>query len=231
MKIAIFVEGQTEQIFITKLLYNFFPPEKIQILSTRRNGRHEEINILDKASHAEYFVLIYVAEGDNRALSALKDYYPKMEHRGFTKFFVLRDLKSQEYKKFGDAIIDKQRSFINQINSKKNIFLHYSKMEIEAWFLAAPQLFYEIDKRLTVQNIKKTIGQDLDVVDPEIAFKSPASEVKRIFKSIDQSYSKSETDVKEIVSHIDWAELCFQFRGQKISFFYDFLDDISQIIP
>jgi Domain of unknown function (DUF4276) len=225
MKLAIFVEGLTEDIFVENLLREYFDPGKIQIQSIGQQGRKKSVFFRARdveKQWAEHFCLIIRADNDERVLSKLRQEYTGMLAKGFSAFFGLRDLKSDSYKKYGDDIIDRIRKTIRSFEQGNNVFFHFAKMETEAWFLAAPSCF-----GLTIDEIEKRTGYNLEEIDPEKDIENPTTVVKRILGR----YTKSKDEIHNIVSKIDWEELCEGAKEKgKISFFFSFLHDLEKSI-
>jgi hypothetical protein len=73
-KIAIFVEGQTERIFVEKFLIEYFGYYKIEIEFQKYLG-HKGIKLLGirKNPYAEFYVLIFDVGGDSTVVTALKE--------------------------------------------------------------------------------------------------------------------------------------------------------------
>jgi hypothetical protein len=231
MKIAMFVEGQTENIFVQKLLEKYFSPGKIQIVSIKQLGKHRRIRFQDTVQYLEHLCLIVDVGGDESVLSKLKENYDTMCQQGFQHFFGLRDLKSEAYERFGERIIQKIMDTVKEFDLRQTVYFHFAKMEIEAWFLAVPQLFIALHPSLTVEKLAQATGKNWEQIDPETDIQNPANEIKRILSQVGQTYSKSKDDAYRIVSRIDWEELCFNARQKvKISYFFRFLDDLEKVL-
>ncbi|MCP4214857.1 MAG: DUF4276 family protein [bacterium] len=73
-KIAIFVEGQTERIFIARFLAEYLGASKIEILMEKNLGKRG-VKFLGKRQNpsAEFFILIYDVGGDGNVVSAVKE--------------------------------------------------------------------------------------------------------------------------------------------------------------
>lgn len=164
-KVGIFVEGQTEQIFIEKLIYQIF--SNVYINSIEFYGGRLFIEGVDKNTKVDYFFLIIDVGNDEKVLSSVLDNASKMIQIGYCKVFGLRDL----YPKFRDDEGEVE-TIINELISgseyKENIECFLAVMETEAWFLADYNVFSRIDKKLTYQYIKDKLGVDLINEDPEL---------------------------------------------------------------
>ena len=78
-KLAIFVEGKTEQIFVNKLLREIAGTINISIEIQSQEGRKfVEVIMKDiETSATKFFVLIYNSGGDRRVASDIKKQYRK----------------------------------------------------------------------------------------------------------------------------------------------------------
>jgi Domain of unknown function (DUF4276) len=233
MKVAIFVEGHTETIFLTDLFQQYFGAGKIQFSQVRQRGRKRFIpfSFLDSmAQSADHLCLIVESSGDESVLSDLKENYPTMAGKGFDFFFGLRDLRSQRYDEYGDEVITAAQREVARFKSHDNVFLHFAKMEIEAWFLAAPDVFSKIDPRLSLSAIESNTGYDLVQIDPQEYVPAPAKLLDTILRLANLRYRKHKNEVHRIVSRIDWENLCYGARESgKVSNFFGFLDDIAPL--
>ena len=235
MKIAIFVEGLTEAIFVTELLREYFNPGTIQVESMKLLGgkvaRISFTTVHDAQHYGEHFCLIVDASGDEPVLSKLKENYDQMRERGYIAFFGLRDLKSEAFRNHGEQIIQSARGTVDRFKTQDDVFFHFAKMETEAWFLADPGVFERINSTLTLEAIEHKIGLNLQEVDPQDEIHNPATVVRRIHRLAGLGYRKQEKEVRRLVSHLDWEELCITAKEKaRISFFFDFLDDLQRVL-
>ena len=73
-KIAIFVEGQTERIFMLRFLNEYLGENKIEIRMEKRLGnRGVKYLGMRKNPYAEFYILVYDVGGDGNVVSAVKD--------------------------------------------------------------------------------------------------------------------------------------------------------------
>ena len=188
IKISFFVEGQTERIFLEKLLDEYFNPSELVIDSYKLIGRDRHLIRQRKTySGVRYYALIYEVGGDDRVVSALLDMADNMLNKaGYNHLIALRDL-------FRKPIGQKHKV----INAVLNIFNEYSFaaklkhvlaiMETEAWFLADCDLFSRLDPQLTPAYINNNLGIDLVNDDPETC-RHPSKVIDDIFRLIGSRY-------------------------------------------
>ncbi|MBO1056310.1 MAG: hypothetical protein HEQ27_07190 [Dolichospermum sp. JUN01] len=93
-KLAIFVEGKTEQIFVNKLLREIAGTINISIEIQSQEGRKfVEVIMKDiETSATKFFVLIYNSGSDIRVASDMKKQYKKLTESGYERIIGLRDI-------------------------------------------------------------------------------------------------------------------------------------------
>ena len=139
-KIAFFVEGLTEQTFVSKLLTELFGTKNICITNCKIIGGSKSkqrilvINSESKTCSTKYFVMIYDCSGDGAIKSNILERRESLVSSGFTKIFGLRDI----YPEFSKAEIPKLKKYLYFRVPQKDISISFilSIMEIESWFIA-----------------------------------------------------------------------------------------------
>ena len=187
MKIAIFVEGLTEDVFLTALLENYFNPGKIEISRVKHQGHTKRVyfrSLEQQSQYGEHFCLIVDVGSDEAVLSKLKESYQNMRKKGYSAFFGLRDLKSGQHDRFGQYFVRKTQEIVDDFRVEHNVHFHFAKMEIEAWFFAAPGLMTRVHSRLTNEFVQSITGINLDITDPEASIENPAVMIRRIFRTV-----------------------------------------------
>ena len=87
-KIAIFVEGQTEQLFIERLIYKIFGQKDISIVKESRKGKIGNRNFLKleaESIHVQYFILIVDCGQDMQVKSDIREQYENLSSVGYKK--------------------------------------------------------------------------------------------------------------------------------------------------
>ena len=95
-KIACFVEGQTEQIFVERLFqeiagYKEIDIETYKIQGCKGNRRIQSLKQSIKKD-APFFVLLYNCDCDSQVHSDIKNEYESLTNSGYEKILGLRDL-------------------------------------------------------------------------------------------------------------------------------------------
>ena len=214
-KVAIFVEGQTECIFIKeslRKLYNY--SVSIEPIDLRK--RTCSVHKVECENPLILFEILIVGN-DEGVLSEICDRKDYLLKSNFSLVVGLRDMHSKKYKK-KSYIIDKNiiREFIDVsneilkesfIDSNLQIKMVFAIMEIEAWFLGMYKILEKVDSRLTVDFIKENLHYDLKEIDPQQEFYKPSKDLNNIYNLVGKSYGKHLSEVESIVSKIDKNDL------------------------
>ena len=180
-KYAIFVEGQTEQIFIKELLYQIFGYQSITIRDEKVRGRNIFVRLQDDFQNEqhEYLFLLINVSNDERVLSAILENASNMIGKGFEKILGLRDLYPNNREQQA-AVRNAINKTLRQSPESDKLKIFLAIMETEAWFLADYELFNRMDKRLTREYIEEQLGYDLEQENPELFFEHPAKIINDI---------------------------------------------------
>lgn len=213
-KVAIFVEGQAEQIFLRDLLQKLFDYSKLSFSCVKLYAdQMQEVpyNYNVGQPHVEIHFLLVDAANDKKVLSAIKEREEFLFKKGYEMVFGLRDMYSNEYCKYSKNIdadvinkfIEGSRHTISLMNHPSKIYLHFAIMELEAWFLGMYDLFYKINNMLSIDYIEKERGYNLIKIDPQKEFYKPSNELDIILKLAGLQYKKHSHDVNSLTSRID----------------------------
>src|SRR5947208_2376792 len=97
-KLAVFVEGQTEQIFVERLLYSVAGARNVHIDTVQAyGGRMLPRTFVEVQAHRpdpakRYYAIIYDCMGDSRVLSDVREHYDSLVAQGFSDIIALRDV-------------------------------------------------------------------------------------------------------------------------------------------
>ncbi len=239
IKTAIFVEGQTELIFVREMLLKVFQYQDIalecfNLIKDSNLSSTEYPYQNDGATH--YFQILNVGN-DRSVLSRMLNRESNMLNAGFSKIIGLRDMYSKEYREVvGNAEIDDKVSqhFIDKTQSQiisSAMFFTYSIMEVEAWMLGLSHSLVRIDKRLTNQLILDEIGFDLSEIDPETVFFHPAKVVEKIFLMVGMDYKKSQDNSNMILGSFEREDFINLLNSKKCNSFKEFYGHIFNLNP
>ncbi|MDH4088387.1 MAG: DUF4276 family protein [Nitrospira sp.] len=217
-KLAIFVEGQTEQIFIERLLQeaagkHSISIEKKQALggqSTRRYLRL--IQGASRISDSKFYAQIIDCRADNRVGSDVRDSYEGLVNAGFSSIIAIRDVSPD----FKPSEIEQLRTGLRYRMRTRPVEVVFALgvMEVEAWFIAEYNHFSKISPTLTPDLIKSKLGFDPRTDDLQKR-PHPAEDLKQCYRLVGQTYNKNAAIVQRTISVLDyervWLDLPSRF--------------------
>ena len=222
-KLAIFVEGQTESIFIERLLSEIVGKHRLVIaVMDAVNLRTYNVNALDSGK-TEFAVLIVDCRGDDTVKSRILENRSSLLKANYELILGIRDLYPIARADINKVIMH-LRTGVPTKDLKIEICL--SVMEIESWFLFDEHHYEKIDAALTCDVVAANFAFDPRVDDPE-EIDEPAALLKRIYQHVGLTYNKSKTKVARTVDVLDYENLYFNGPGTLVqsAVFILFLDD------
>ncbi|PZU96368.1 MAG: hypothetical protein DCE90_09955 [Pseudanabaena sp.] len=231
-RLAIFVEGQTEKIFVRKLLEEIAGKNNIaiaeQAMQGKKNSRFTVLTISDPlTAQTKYYVLICNSGSDNSVVSDICDQYASLVSSGYSKIIGLRDV-------YPIPIADKgilERS-LRIVLPRGSVTSHIvlAVMEVEAWFLAEWKHFMKIDINLTPSLIQSSLGFNPEVDNMEYR-NHPAEDLHQAYQLVGKSYRKRENQVNRVVSNLDYEFLYLQLAGivPSLGKFISYIDDFMML--
>ncbi len=205
-RIAIFVEGLTEQILVRHMLESVMKNRDIAIQTVKISGGHNariSFTVMQAARvnrSTGYYVLIYDCGGETNVKGYLMTQRQSLVDKGYTFILGLRDV----YPNFSHADIPKLKKGLNQVPQKGAFTrIHLAVMETEAWFLGEYTHFLRISKKLTPGYIEKHLGFNPRTGSMEER-ERPADDLKRVYRLVNQDYTKKRTRLSHIVDNLDF---------------------------
>lgn len=221
-KIAFFVEGQTEQFFLNKLLIEIAGAKNIlvKLQKFKGKGKTPTDDIFPKTlaqgnNKVNHFALIYDCCGDGSVKSRILEEYQDLLADGFSEIIGFRDLfPLPDLNKLEDRLAN--GLIVNGIRREAalptNTKIIVAVREIEDWFLAENHHFKEIDPRLTDDFIVSNVPFNPFVDDLTLRTVSAAHDLKSIYKLVNKSYSKNIDKVERTVECLDYANIYLNIR-------------------
>lgn len=228
-KIACFVEGQTEQMFVERLFQEIAGYKNISIETYKFQGGKS--NRLSKKLHssqvqnAPFFVLLYDCGSDSHVVSDITKQQISLTNNGYEKIIGLRDLYPKVLAQ-KDEIEKGIRGYLKPFQKKGiPISVNLAVMEIEAWFLAEWHHFAKIDHRLIPDFILPKCGFELRNINVEQR-PHPTEDLQRIYQLIGRNYDKSEETSQEIINSLDYEFLYLELINsvKQLKIFIDEID-------
>ena len=241
-KVAIFVEGHTELIFVREFLLRIFDYQNISLecynLFTDYNF-HETDYSFSNIEHHEavfYFQIINVGN-DNAVLSRILKREKYMWNSGFHTIIGLRDMygksyreeakNAQIYEELNQLFKEGTQEQIDKLAIQPNkIHFLFAIMEVEAWFLGFEDIFEQIDEKLTAEYINEKLGFNLRNINPETAFFHPADTLNDIYALANLAYKKKSKEINSLVSKIEKDDYALLDMSDKCASFSEFYDII-----
>ncbi len=216
-KLAAFVEGQTEQIFVQKLLEEASGKKRIAIESQQAFGGqsgNRVFRIIQAAaieSKQQFYAQIVDCRSDTRVKSDVVENYAGLVASGFETIFAIRDV----YPKFIPKDISNLRGGLRYGVKSKPVTVQFilGIMEIETWFISEHTHFQKLDTRLTPDFIKKQLGFDPSVDDIQLR-SHPAEDLDNIYGLVGLSYKKNRSQVQHVVNLLDYERLYLELPSR-----------------
>lgn len=230
-KCAIFVEGQSEQIFVRELLLRRYcwDARNIAVRCYKLQSEVFETAEYDFGDDdAEHFYQIVDVGNDNKVLSAMTKRAPKMNESGFTQIVGLRDMYCRVYREMSphcvsrelnEEFINNANELIRDMNLSETTRLHFAIMEVETWMLA---LLEKWKGNISDEDIALYFDSQAEL---ENIF-HPAAVMKNITEKTGEPYEKHKTQVNSIMSNIEWQDFQDLYDSNRCPSFNRFMDDI-----
>ena len=225
-KLAIFVEGYTELLFVKQLLIEIAGAHRITVITQFAKGGSSNLPrtyILQNSpatSGHEFYELVTNSQNDDRVKSDIIESHKNLVASGYSKIIGLRDVypvvdfdKLKVGIKYGLPTAGISPTILFAIN------------EIEAWFLAEHTHFTKVHPLLTTTLIQQQLAIDLVNCDVEQR-NHPTEDLDNIYKLAGLGYSNS-MEIERTVNSLDYASVyvSVKVRVPSLGLFVDELDD------
>lgn len=218
IKTAVFVEGQTELIFVRELVKksHYYQGIRVQCFKHIGDSNMQEVPYAFGPIDAENYFQIFDIGNDASVVSAIRNREENMFKAGFHRIIGLRDMYSKAYLKtvssriidsnINQRFIESQNKMMFKLKNSEKISLCFAIMETEAWFLGMYRCFQKVDARLTPVYISEVLKLDLITDDPERTVFHPANYLERIYENVGQKYEKSKSNTEVLMSGLNVAD-------------------------
>lgn len=214
-KLAIFVEGYTEILFMEHFISEIAGAHNVIIEHRKIRGGSKVkrsmsiVKASRQATGEKYYVLLIDCGGDALVKTRIQEEHENFTRHGYTKIIGMRDVRPD----FTYADIPKLESGLKKYMKTALIPVEFvlAVMEIEAWFLAEHNHFPKIDPSITVTAIKATLGFDPEVDD--LARRSnPESDLNSCYMIGGKKYEKSQ--VATTVAALDFPYIYLKLQNK-----------------
>lgn len=209
MKIAIFVEGLTEQEFVQSFLKSLYGSKGFHLQIKKQFGGKLLLEVDNPAPGTTDFVLLVNCQTDNQVKSQIREQYPTLVSAGYSCIIGLRDIYPDLHHTLPKY---KAALRVSLPVGKVPIFMHLSVLEIEAWFLDELTHFQRIDPALTITAIVAS-GYDLLNVTGE-QWEHPADTLDNIYRLAGKRYRKKTRHIQRTINALCPEELYVTVTGR-----------------
>jgi hypothetical protein len=206
-KLAIFVEGLTEQILVRQLLQNVLGQNRIAIQTVKITGGHNvrmSLTVMRAAHverHTDYYIMIYDCGGETNVKGYLMTHRDKLISSGYSMIMGLRDV----YPNFQREDLPKLMRGLNHRLPQKGAATHIylAVMETEAWFLGEYKHLKKVSPKLTPAFIEKHLGFNPRTENMEDR-DQPAADIKAAYQLVGHDYTKKRDRLNAVVKKLDF---------------------------
>jgi hypothetical protein len=212
-KLAIFVEGLTEQLFVERLIReiagNYHVRIGIEQVSGRKGDRRIRLFSEQPDLGQPGYVLIRNCNGDHNVAPDVRDQYNSLASSGYSGIIGLRDLYPRPRQDLPILLgLDRRSLNFGLKTTPIRVQWIFAVMETEAWFLAEYTHFARIHPDLTIESIRANLGFDPQVDDMELCA-HPADDLNAAYGLAGLTYQKSVQDLARTITALDFALIYF----------------------
>jgi hypothetical protein len=207
-RMAVFVEGQTEQLFVERLVQEIAGAHRVFIDKKQGAGNRSarkfvSVEATSQENGQEYFILIYDCVGYTSVNSDIRDQYDSLAAKGYSTIVGMRDVHPD-----GRSDIAKLLRYMGYGVKTKPVQVTYvlAIMEIEAWFLAEHTHFQRINPGLTVELIEASLGFDPSVDNMELR-DHPAEDLHQVYRLVGLAYNKRRNNALRTIHAVDYGSI------------------------
>lgn len=204
-RLAIFVEGYTELIFVAKLIDEIAGDRVlIEKRRIRGGGKARRASALLEANQPEtgqrYYVLIFDCGGDRLVKPRVQEEHENLTKKGYQRIIGLRDVRPD----YSHATISDLVLMLPKYIKTKLIPVEFilAVLEVEAWFLTEATHFSRVDAAITVAAIKEALKFDPENDDMQQRL-TPADDLSRCYALGGKTYRKG--DAQATVAALDFS--------------------------
>jgi len=209
-KLAIFVEGETEQLFLEWLVREMANAAHLQIVFRKARGgtttrrRTRIVEAVADNSDLKFYVLIVDCGGDGGVKSRILQEYDNLVQYDYKAIVGLRDAPRRR----ADIPRLRQGLPVGVPSFPVPVDFVLAIMEIEAWFLAEYTHFQRINDSLTPAAIHSRLGFDPSIDDMQLRDR-PAEDLNAAYEIAGERYQKGRA-AQRTVYVLDCAQIAIE---------------------
>ncbi len=192
-KLALFVEGKTEQLFALRLLQEMAGRHRLSYRVDQGSGGATECRcwqqvLVGGPPAPEFFVLVYNCGNDSRVLSDICEQYQSLKRAGYSCVVGLSDLYPQP-----PSALDERRRLIKEHLKRTGVLaqLVIAVREIEAWFLAEERHYAKVHEGLDDRVVASVLGSPVAECGVEHVA-HPSEKLDEVYRRVGLSYLKGD---------------------------------------
>ena len=210
-KLAFYVEGQTEQLFVRSLVERCAGECSVRIVSQRGNlgkrhpRRYMEMGAKSIGTGDDFYVLIVDSGSDESVVSDVRSSFDNLVRENYSAVVALRDVRPSVKRQDIDKLvagITRALAGLTEIP----VECYLSIMEVEAWFLAENTHFIRLDAQLTEERITQELGffpHNANVEHRD----NPSSDLRKIYAIVGKEYDKSRDVVECVMNLLNFSDI------------------------
>jgi hypothetical protein len=206
-KVAFFVEGLTEMIFLQKLLKEIITQNHYSLLVQKMRGgskaisQVEIVNEIAETAETKCFVLITECGGDTTVKSYIMDNREKLIRSGYSLIVGIVDLYPKPL-----ADLHRWEQGLRYRVPQEPVPTEFviPVMEIEAWFIKELTHYNRLHAGLTMGFMLDKTGLNLNLLAAE-DFTHPADQLNGIYQLVGYAYKKKERQIQRTVDLLDYS--------------------------
>jgi len=203
-KLAVFVEGMTEQELVIALVRELVGLRGLHIELAEQFRGSVSIQPIAPPAGTAFFVLVVDCRNDDQVKTQIRDQYSSLVQAGYTSIIGLRDVFPNS-----PADTPKLAQFLMAGLPMHPVTpsMHLAVMEVEAWFIAEASHFARVHPSLDPASIR---GGGFDVVGtPSEAWPHPAATLDDIYRLAGRRYLASSGQKTKVRVQRTIRALCF----------------------
>lgn len=229
-KLAVFVEGNTELLFVTALVEEIAGAHNVRIEQRRIRGgtkTHRTMALVKAANQAtgqNHFLLLFDCGGDDAVKDRIREEHENLTRKHYAKIIGMRDVRP----KYAHAEIPKLEAGLQKYIKTSLIPVQFvlSVMEIEAWFLAEFNHYPKIDPAITLPAIRHRLGFDPEH-DDMTQRPTPSDDLNACYMIAGKTYEKKKAATT--VAALDYAFLYLE-QANRIEYLRKLVDVIDEFL-
>ena len=232
-KIAFYVEGQTEQLFLKRLIVEIAGQKNIAVELQRFQGKYKPKKQITPTSqlnaNPDHYVLLYDCMGDESVKSRILEDKESLFNSGYEEIIGLRDLYDFQLNNLNrlkttlnDGVTRNGKVIIPPL--PKNATIIIAVREIEDWFLKECSHFKCVDKSI-ILNSEQITQLGFNPCEDNLTKRSSSAveDLNAVYQLANKSYSKSKKRLENnTLNCLDYAIIYLRLR--------DNLPDLKELI-